>query len=776
MWWTKYIRQAISLCLFFSLGAVLAPPLSPAAAQTTNIPNVTFRLAWDGMVEAPGWTELQVTLQNEAGDWEGELLLVDTGNLVTYHQALSLPAHSRKYYRIPLYVSEGWGLEMQLQDAGGQRVYQQTLIFNPAPASPVCGIADSQGLLASDVTNVCASTFLIQDLTWLPETPMAWDSLDILLINGLDTSELTAQQQSALIGWVANGGRLSLSGGAALPQTLAGLPDMLRIATPGAVQTFTGLDTVIAPESQVTAPALDLGPNATPILSPIAGAHLTAQQSFGEGSVTIIAWDVVQAHSLDGLSKLWKEHFKSEEELALQTLSNENYFNTQWLFAVPGDKTPQLWRWLLFFPIYILLIGPLTWFLVRRLKRPVLAWSLLPAWIVLAILVVALGLNGAFGSSFPLVHEIAAIHVRGEGLPAHVLQGTAIYAPRTRQIHWHSHGVPRPLYGNYVLDSSYNEGDPYPVDVTYKDGIYEINVSRPFGVITWGAEGTYVPPMFQSALSIITSQEAPMITGTLQGEVALRNVTLLMGNGQYALHLTDILTAGMVLNITESLTRTYTSYYYGQSSDPCGTPNIYPYYPGYMGKPTSMSTKLYLESLYNAACRITAVVEGVPFPAQDIGGVHVAESCLIYTVPCPTQTPGVIHATLRGNVLPVSGGWANEDGSVQMSAPTTELTYILPEFLNIRTVQVITLTMEAPDWWSGPTPFDPAQEISQLALWDWQEEQWVAHPLPTAQAPLVLNEAAAQRFFEPHSGLQVRLETQTGDNSIKLTVQVTGTW
>jgi len=772
VWWTK---SKISLLLLLGLILGAIHPIS-TLAQTADVPDVEFQLVWDGIVRTPGWTELQVTLQNEAGDWDGELLLVDTNDLVTYHQALSLPAHSRKTYRTPLFVSEGWGLEMQLQDADGRLVYQQPLILNPKASSPVCGIADSQGLL-SDVSNVCDTTFLVQDLTLLPETPMVWDSVDVFLINGLDTAELTEQQQTALLAWVANGGCLILSGGAALPQTLAGLPDALRIATPGAVQTFTGLDTAIAPEGQVVAPALALSSDATSTLAAPDGTYLTAQQTIGRGSVTIIAWDAIQAQSLTWLANSWKETAKSEaEDVALQSLSSENYFNTQWLLSVPSTSTPKLWHWLLFFPLYILLIGPLTWFLVRRLKRPVLTWGLLPTWIVLALILVALGLNGVFGRSFPLIHEIAAIQVPGNGLPAHVLQGTAIYAPRTRRLNWRTTGAPRPLYGGYVLNSSYSEGDPYPVDVIYQDDDYAIAVSKPFGIITWGAEGVYVPPALQSELSIIPSQEAPILTGVLQGETNLRNVRLLLGNAQYALRLTDTLTAGVSLNIVESLTQTYTSYDYGQSSDPCGATSIYPTYVSYVGKPSSTNMALYMERIRNTPCRITAVVDGVPFPAQDIAGVHVTESCLIYTVPCPTQTSGPVFATLRGNELPVSGGWVDDAGRVQMSAPATDITYILPEFLNIRTVQAVTLTVEQPEWWSSSDPFDPATQIAKLALWDWKQKDWIAQPLPTLEKPLVVTDVEAQRFFDALSGVQVRLESQDGNNSVKITVAVAGTW
>lgn len=767
MWWIKSVKFLI---VFLCLGLIFSAPAPlPAAAQTGDVPKVQVQLAWEGLVHEPEWTELQITLENETGDWEGELLLLDTENLITYHRSLSLPARSRKFYRIPLFIEGGWGLEVQLQDADGRRVYQAPLVFNVNPAAPVCGIGDSQGPLAADVSPICATTFLIADLTRLPETPMAWENLDALLINGLDTSELTAPQQTALLAWVANGGHLILSGGAALPQTLAGLPETLRIAAPGALQTFTELDTAIIPAGQVTAPGLNYGPGAAPLPAGDV-AHLTAQQPIGQGHVMVIAWDVVQSGSLGWLAESWMTVETLSEE-TYRSISGQSYFNAQWLFAVPSANTPQLWHWLIFFPLYILLLGPLTWFLVRRLKRPVLTWALLPAWIVLALLLVALGLNGAFGSSFPLIHEIAAIRVPGNGLPARVLQGTAIYAPRTRRLTWRTTGAPRSLYGSYMLDS-YSEGDAYPIHVTHQDDAYALTVPKPFGILTWGAEGFYTPPALQSNLRINTAREAPVLTGVLQGEVALRNVTLLMGNGQYALRLTDVLTAGLALNVTQSLTQTYTSYY---TNDPCSiSGGYYTRYPTY--SPLLLSgSKIDLEAIRSLPCRITAVADGVPFPAQDIAGSYVAESCLIYTVPCPIQMPGTLIAVMRGEALPNSGGWVNDEGIVQMLAePATEIAYTLPEFLNMRTAQTLTLMIEPA--WRDTTPFDPATEIAELAFWDWQQEEWITQPLPPAAEPLTLNGAAVQRFFDPLAGVRVQLKGQDDNNSIKITLTVAGTF
>ncbi len=78
----------------------------------------------------------------------------------------------------------------------------------------------------------------------LPERVEAWSTLDRLIWQDTDSSQLTPAQLDALRGWVAGGGRLVIVGGTVGPASIAALPDLLLPYRPTAT-------TDVAPSSLV---------------------------------------------------------------------------------------------------------------------------------------------------------------------------------------------------------------------------------------------------------------------------------------------------------------------------------------------------------------------------------------------------------------------------------------------------------------------------------------------------------------------------------------------
>ena len=63
----------------------------------------------------------------------------------------------------------------------------------------------------------------------LPDRAQGWSMLDALIISNVDTGTLTAAQKQALELWLANGGKLFVTGGIQWQTTAAGLSDLLPI-------------------------------------------------------------------------------------------------------------------------------------------------------------------------------------------------------------------------------------------------------------------------------------------------------------------------------------------------------------------------------------------------------------------------------------------------------------------------------------------------------------------------------------------------------------------
>ncbi|HRT31740.1 MAG TPA: hypothetical protein P5211_04930, partial [Anaerolineae bacterium] len=192
--------------------ALLLPISTAASARSrADAPTLDITLPWEGAVRFPGWTEVQVTLTAAETPWSGELRLEDRGQKLTYRRALTLPAGGRQFLRLPLYIPEFSHYTLTLVEQGTAPASGQPLPLRTLDAQArFCVAVDPLGRLAPGTINGCKSSLLLTDLGTLPETAMAWDSVDVLILHEVATSALTAAQQEALWAWVSLGGHLTV--------------------------------------------------------------------------------------------------------------------------------------------------------------------------------------------------------------------------------------------------------------------------------------------------------------------------------------------------------------------------------------------------------------------------------------------------------------------------------------------------------------------------------------------------------------------------------------
>lgn len=762
--WTKRIR----FVLLGLLCAMLVPGGLPLRAQA---PDETLTLevipAWEGYVRHSWWTEARVVLRNEGADWHGDLVIRDTQNQITYRQALELPSHSHKQYRLPIFIGNNATPIIALHDTSGV-VQQERRVAGRGTLETGRAIAlvDTRDAFAREELGETDALIWLPGLAGLPETPMAWDVIDVLLLNGIATADLTTAQQEALLAWVAAGGHLIVGGGPALGQTLAHLPEALRIATPGSVRQFESIADEWTALYDVAATPMRLGAGAMP-LAMAEGEIVAARRTTGKGVVDIVGWDMTHSGGATWLAQLWA----SDPLPAVSTTGSDQALssggpNSGMLFRIPFATMPRLWPWLLLFPLYVFLMGPGTLLLVKRLKRPILAWIFIPVWICGAITILALGLSSAFSQTFPLVHEIAIISVPDTTLPARVVQGTAVYAPRTRWLTWNASGIQRPLLGGFRSDTWYNEGDPFPVEVWqgnathFLDAVATLQIRNPLGVITWGTEGLYDSPDLTTDLRLTSQKDgsdALHITGEVWSEVTLRDVSLLMGSASYGITLTESITQGTAVTVSRPITATYPIYYYsGYIANFCGTMSNYAPYAIYPSVPTVYAVPS------ATTCYLTGLMDGVPFPAQGLGGIEHRESCVSYTIPCPTQPPGKLTVALEAATNKVENGWIDTTTDIfYVYASGATLHYVLPVYFQIQEIETLTIAVL-------PTPTAGASKsltaISELSLWNWEEQTWMNYPPAEAgQAPqsrIVLTGETAQHVFDAQQGVRVRIDTR----------------
>jgi hypothetical protein len=260
----------------------------------------------------------------------------------------------------------------------------------------------------------------------LPAMSAGLNSLSALVVDDADTSALTPEQFGALRDWVGRGGTLVVAarpGGAELSQEMV---DFLPVKIEGTrtLDKLDGLgDLVLSPITPtapvaVTYSTLKTAPtDGSSLLAAQDGVPLVAMRTLGEGHVAYLALSpgLTPLKSWDGLVPLFKRllvEYKvgstsstpgvamtygygyssyygpgggsvSYRSLILSSGGPGQIFGyTGSLFDLPVLDLPDPLGIAIFLFIYILIIGPINFIVLRRMRRAELAWLTIPALVL----------------------------------------------------------------------------------------------------------------------------------------------------------------------------------------------------------------------------------------------------------------------------------------------------------------------------------------------------------------------------------------------------------
>ena len=382
------------LLAFLWLMALLLRP----AAQDDGL-SLSARAGFDGLFKETAAVPVIVSARNDGPPIEGEIrVTVDdsTGGEVVYSAPISLPTGSDK--RVALYVHVlPFAGDLTVQLVSGQTVVAaiETNALNMVARDDLLyGVvtSDPGGLafLGTISGGRTAAEVAYLDLADLPDVSIAWRALDVLVLDDVDTSRLTAGQLAALRAWVEDGGQLVVTGGPGGPKTAAAVAELLPVTVGGvesaddlpALSAFGGAPFAALGPYTLTGSSLRQGE----LLIHQDGLPILAHTPLGLGGATFLALDPKLA-PLAG----WSGHTAVWESILAQTpprgpLGNgiqEGYGAVQAISSIPGLRLPSVWQLLLFLFAYTLIIGPLNFLVLRRLRRPELAWVTIPVLVLL---------------------------------------------------------------------------------------------------------------------------------------------------------------------------------------------------------------------------------------------------------------------------------------------------------------------------------------------------------------------------------------------------------
>jgi hypothetical protein len=789
--------------LAFILITLLGSSLSATARAATIFdppPGLKMEAAaaFDGHFKYGEWLPVWVQLENNGPDVEAEVRVRVPGSwgATTFAAPAPLPTGSRKL--IPIYVlpnNFSHVLEVELVAQDEVLLSQEVPVKAQANITYLVGIvAPERGALsfimgASLPGRERPKTLIDLSLSDLPERAEGLRSFNTLILNDIDTSSLTPGQQTALEAWVRQGGRLVIGGGPGARQTTAGLPESILPTLPDrelemdslpGLADFAGSEPIRVPGPFIVSTGDDGEGHALVTQDDLPLVH---ELAVGAGFVNFVALDLAASpfDAWAGTTGFWERLLSrgaAYPEWLPPDMSARQMKAGQMTYALarlPTLELPSIRGLGLLLMLYVLLVGPINYLVLRWRKRLHWAWISVPL-ITLVFSAGAFGLGYVLRGTDLILNKIAVIELGSDGA-ASVTSYLGLFSParQSYEIEVRDRGLLSPLSPDYNPWGPGNTGAGG--EIVFVQG--EPSHVRGLAVNQWSMQ-TFMTEGIQTDFGRVGAElrfEGETLKGTVRNESphTLKDTVVVLGNRFVRL---GDLEPGQEVPVTLELGN--------PTNQSPGQPLSYVLFedqlmmsgPG--GPPREAEVKrMVVESVFDQSGGFSAISSRIAWGPESgtsrrlalLGWldsappeVRVASrtagqqaTALLYThlsFDLPeegdvTLPPGLIPGTLVE--MPIEGGPCGPEGtSIWLGRGEAIFEFqVLEETQDIQVDELkLTVGTDGGGWWQPPN----------TALYDWDSGAWVALSDPILGTNVVPN---AARMVSEDGSVQVRLASDS---------------
>lgn len=256
------------------------------------------------------------------------------------------------------------------------------------------GILSDEYASLNYLANEKTRTFLLKADTF-PKDAKALDMLDIILINNFNTSKLNNEQYEALKKFVENGGTLILGTGSTANKTLKLFQDDFLTGTMKELtkQTFY-LDN--KKEVKITKDVQNIILEDSKTLLKQDDKQYVQKKAFGLGSICLFQFDLSLEQKLWGtageeIASLIEKVFSKakQEQLEKEYMGDYSPYNiTNSLNVVDSKDTPKVSNYAIVLVMYLLIIGPPVYFVLKKIDKRNYMWVWIPACSILFTIII----------------------------------------------------------------------------------------------------------------------------------------------------------------------------------------------------------------------------------------------------------------------------------------------------------------------------------------------------------------------------------------------------
>lgn len=420
----------------------------PPRQSNINI-QISLEAAYGGRYRPNHWTPLLLTLSNDGPDIRGELRVRADNtsglNATNYSTPLDLPRQSRK--QVFLYVSLqrfAQNIVVELADEDGLVIAQVEGQVLPATDADILSAVVSDSPSGSvDLNGIETGIGESHQVNWsvenLPPLPDALLALNVIVFSDVDTGRLSVAQQRALTDWVLAGGHLIVSGGPNYRLTTQALVDLLPVTISGTVTAddltelaiFAGqyADSLAEPDVIL---AVGEPHSGTQVLATVEGHPALVRRQLGDGLVDYLAADpnLAPFRRWSGANSLWETLIMTPHQAPIWSGGFQNWDQANLVIRqTPGYDLPGALQMSLLLLVYIVVVGPVNYLVLRIIGRRELAWLTIPA-LVLVFSVLAYFAGFSLRGTQATMNRLSVVQIWPEADRAQVDGLLGLLSPR----------------------------------------------------------------------------------------------------------------------------------------------------------------------------------------------------------------------------------------------------------------------------------------------------------------------------------------------------------
>ncbi len=409
----------------FAILALLAAARPAVAVQEAEL-QVSGSAGWNARVSRGDWTPVRIDLDNRgkkdadlviAITWGGSFATQPTPNPTldgntfygrsgpTLRIPVLLPARSRKRLSVTLFTPDTQQMSVwafALDAATGRTLARGEMLTRFLdPQKRLVGIVGKVKPDGLESDHLEAAALSAEEL---PEDWQGYSALDALVwLDGKATELRSAAQADALKQWISTGGKFYLARGNALDLGGTPIADLLPVKL-GATRQVDGVRTNHLP----TGPLVILDSTRRSGVLRAAtedGSPVVVEAMRDSGRVTFVAFDPTResfAASDEGKDFWnWLLHFEKRTEVPedLSVIRPPAAVGSTAIAELvgrfPDIAPPEVGGLFLLILLYLLVVGPFDYFLLRRLRKLEYTWFTFPAYVLVFTLFI-LFVGGAF--------------------------------------------------------------------------------------------------------------------------------------------------------------------------------------------------------------------------------------------------------------------------------------------------------------------------------------------------------------------------------------------